>query len=171
MFCLVFVGGGGGGDIFGQIAVYCTNLMKLQTVYTTNGGDLLLERESRIKTDTKVANYVGKFDVRTPRFMDSESQSWESSLKQTRSSPFYHCLNAVDYLSSKLLHQAHETDLNEWFQEFEKRCQICTAGCHQRNCDVKESDGIQFQKQDECNGQKNIYLKMRKCSLDCIFNL
>ena len=39
-------------DIFGQIVAYCTNPMKFQIAYTTNGGDLLLERESRVKADT-----------------------------------------------------------------------------------------------------------------------
>ena len=40
------------GDIFRQIMAYCTNPTKLKIADTTNGGDLLLERESRIKTDT-----------------------------------------------------------------------------------------------------------------------
>ena len=40
------------GDIFRQIVAYCTNLTKLKIADTKNGGDLLLERESRIKTDT-----------------------------------------------------------------------------------------------------------------------
>ena len=40
------------GEIFGQIVAYCTNPMKFKVADTTNGGDLLLERESRIKTDT-----------------------------------------------------------------------------------------------------------------------
>lgn len=32
--------------------------------YTTNGGDLLLEREGRIKRNVYVANCIGKTDVR-----------------------------------------------------------------------------------------------------------
>ena len=40
------------GDIFRQIVAYCTNPTKYKIADTTNGGDLLLERESRIKTDT-----------------------------------------------------------------------------------------------------------------------
>ena len=40
------------GDIFRQIVAYCTNPTKFQIADTTNGGDLRLERESRIKTDT-----------------------------------------------------------------------------------------------------------------------
>jgi len=40
------------GDIFRQIVAYCTNPMTFQIAYMTNGRDLLLERESRIKTDT-----------------------------------------------------------------------------------------------------------------------
>ena len=39
------------GEIFGQIVAYCTNPMKFKIANTTNG-DLLLERESRIKTET-----------------------------------------------------------------------------------------------------------------------
>ena len=39
------------GDIFRQIVAYCTNPTKFKIAGTTNGGDLLLERESRIKTD------------------------------------------------------------------------------------------------------------------------
>ena len=44
---------------------YGTNPTKFKIADTTNGGDLLLERESRIKTGTYVANCIGKFDVRT----------------------------------------------------------------------------------------------------------
>ena len=36
------------GDIFRQIVAYCTNPTKFKIADTTNGGDLLLERESRI---------------------------------------------------------------------------------------------------------------------------
>ena len=50
--------------IFRQIVAYCTNPTKFQIAYRTNGGVLLLERDSRTKTDTQVANCVGKFDVR-----------------------------------------------------------------------------------------------------------
>ena len=53
------------GDIFGQIVAYCTNPTNFQIVRTTNGGDLLLERMSRIKADTLVANGVAKFDAKT----------------------------------------------------------------------------------------------------------
>ena len=40
------------GDIFRQIVAYCTNPTKFKIADTTNGGNSLLERESRIKTDT-----------------------------------------------------------------------------------------------------------------------
>ena len=54
LFLFFFLGGGvsGGGDIFRQIMAYCTNPTKFKIADTTNEGDLLLERESRIKTDT-----------------------------------------------------------------------------------------------------------------------
>ena len=38
------------GDTFRQIVAYCTNPTKYKIADTTNGGDLLLERESKIKT-------------------------------------------------------------------------------------------------------------------------
>ena len=44
---------------------YCTNPTKFKIADTTNGRDLLLEREIRIKTDTYVASCAGKFEVRT----------------------------------------------------------------------------------------------------------
>ena len=49
VFCCCFFWG---GDIFGQIVAFCTNPTKFQMGDTTNRGDLLLQRESGIKTDT-----------------------------------------------------------------------------------------------------------------------
>ena len=45
--------------------------------------------------------------------MDCGTESeLESSLKQSESFLFYHCLTAVDYLPFKLLHQKYKTELN-----------------------------------------------------------
>ena len=46
------------------MVAYCTGLSKFQTAYTTNGGDLPLERQRSIRADTYVAKRVGKFDAR-----------------------------------------------------------------------------------------------------------
>ena len=70
-------------EIFGQIVAYCTNLTKFQIAYTTNGGDLLLERESRRQTP-RLQTVLASLMSEPPRFMDCGTVTVENRLSSSR---------------------------------------------------------------------------------------
>ena len=124
---------------FSARAAYCTDPVKLQIVYRTDRGDLLLERERVWARETPRLQTVLESLMSQLSISMDRGTVWSEKLLWRDQYHFCFIIIQLHFIVCNQSFHIRNTILSKYIPEIQKGFKTCRAVCHLRSCDVRKN--------------------------------